>query len=402
MTELVRVPAFVDLHVHFREPGFPEKEDIESGVKAAIMGGYRAVCMMPNTKPVVDNTGTLLEVDRRGREVSGLLRDARNDESSSRNEEISSRNEESIARNEESSASNDEISASKDKTSLRGANATKQSSVSVFAASAMTLDQAGKELVDFDSMDSAITLCRELTGHGVCGITEDGKTLYDYGLMEKVCEAAVRLGLPVMNHAEPEADIIERDIGLARQTGARFHFQHISLAESVELIRAAKEEGLPVTCETAPHYFALTEADADISRQGTNAKMNPPLRTEEDRLSIIDGIIDGTIDCIATDHAPHEAAAKELPFAEAANGIIGLETAFPVSYTLLVMGGLITFERLIELMSIRPAEIISLPPDDIYVGLDLDTPFTIDASAFQSKGRNTPFDGMRVYGRVCR
>ena len=190
---------------------------------------------------------------------------------------------------------------------------------------------------------------------------------------------------------------LQRDIELSKKTGARFHFQHVSLAESLTFIRMAKAEGLPITCETAPHYFALTEEE-----KSTNAKMNPPLRTEKDRLAIIDGIIDGTIDCIATDHAPHEAAAKELPYEEAANGIIGLETAFPVSYTLLVKSGLISFEKLIELMSIRPAEIIGLPPDNKYIELDLETPFTIDASSFRSKARNTPFDGMSVYGKVVR
>ena len=346
MTEILRVPAFVDIHVHFRDPGFPEKENIGSGIGAAIAGGYRAVCMMPNTLPAIDNTDTLLNVDKRGRECSETL----------------------------------------------------NPNVSVLATSAMTLGQLGKELVDFDVMDNADTLCKELTGHGVCGITEDGKTLYDYKLMEKVCEAAVRLGVPVMSHAEPETDITKRDIELARKTGARFHFQHVSLAESVDLIREAKAEGLPVTCETAPHYFALTEAI--IEKKGANAKMNPPLRTENDRLAIIEGIVDGTIDCIATDHAPHEAAVKDVPFEEAANGIIGLETAFPVSYTMLVKSGIISLDRLIELMSTRPAEIIGLPPGNVYAELDLETPFTIDANSFRSKARNTPFDGMKVYGKV--
>ena len=278
--------------------------------------------------------------------------------------------------------------------------ATKKSGVYVFAASAMTIGQAGKELVDFDALDRTDTLCRELTGHGVCGITEDGKTLYDYGLMEKVCEAAVQLGLPIMSHAEPEADIVRRDIGLARKTNARFHFQHISLAESLSLIRGAKAEGLPVTCETAPHYFTLTEADVEL--KATNAKMNPPLRTEKDRLAVIGGLIDGTIDCIATDHAPHEPAAKDLPFEEAANGVIGLETALPISYTVLVKSELISLERFVELMSIRPAEIIGLPREDAFIELDLETPYAIDVSKFRSKARNTPFDGMRVYGRIVK
>jgi len=346
---MMRVPAFVDLHVHFRDPGFPAKEDIESGVKAAAAGGYRAVCMMPNTEPTIDCPRTLLDADRRGAEFGRAC------------------------------------------------------GIHVFAASAMTLGQKGRELVGFEAMDRADTSCRTLTGHGVCGISEDGRTLLDDGLMERVCEEAVRLGLPIMDHAEPETDVIRRDIALAKRTGARFHIQHVSLAESVALIRAAKAEGAPVTCETAPHYFALTESDTAMSRKGVNAKMNPPLRTERDRLSIVEGLLDGTIDCIATDHAPHEAAAKSLPFDAAANGVIGLETAFPVAYTLLVKEGPLCLDDLIRLMSTRPAELIGLPPDEgAWIGLDIETPWVIDAGEFRSKGRNTPFDGMRVYGRVVR
>ncbi|MCL1895277.1 MAG: dihydroorotase [Clostridiales bacterium] len=349
MQGLVRIPAFVDIHVHFREPGFPEKEDIESGAAAAAAGGYRAVCMMPNTRPAIDSPSGLLAVDLKGRECAGAY------------------------------------------------------GVRIFAASAMTLSREGKALVDLDAMDFSDTACRGLTGHGVCGVTEDGDTLRDGALMEQVCTAAVRLGLPVMDHAEPEVEIIRRDIGLAKRTGARFHIQHVSLAESVTLIRAAKAEGVPMTCETAPHYFALTEAETAAERHGANAKMNPPLRTERDRLAILHGLVDGTIDCIATDHAPHEAAAKALPHGEAANGVIGLETAFPVSYTLLVRSGLIPLEGLVRLMAVRPAEIIGLPPEpDSWVEVDLDAKWEIDAGAFRSKGRNTPFDGMRVYGRVVR
>ena len=347
--KLVSVPAFVDVHVHFREPGFTVKEDIESGARAAAAGGFRAVCMMPNTLPSIDEPSVLLEADRRGRECFG------------------------------------------------------DTGVSVLAASAMTRAHEGKALVDFDAMDRADTLRRKLTGHGVCGISEDGKTLHDEELMERVCSAAVRLGLPIMDHAEPETEVIKRDIELAKRTGARFHIQHISLAESVKLLREAKSEGVPVTCETAPHYFALTGEETKPERQGVNAKMNPSLGTERDRLAIIEGLVDGTIDCIATDHAPHEAAAKALPFDAAANGVIGLETAFPVAYTTLVKSGVLTLEDLIRLMSTRPAEIIGLPSatESDYIELDLDTPWEIDADAFLSKGRNTPFAGMRVYGRVC-
>jgi len=349
VNKVVRVPAFVDIHVHFREPGFTEKEDISSGARAAAAGGYRAVCMMPNTNPAIDSPNILLDADLRGRE------------------------------------------------------ARYETGVSTFAASAMTLLQGGIELADYDAMDTTKTICRELTGHGICGISEDGKTLSDEAMMERVCEAAVRLDLPVMDHAEPEAEMIRRDIALAKKTGARFHLQHVSLAESVGLIRAAKAEGVPVTCETAPHYFALTMDAAREGRQGTNAKMNPPLRTERDRMAVIEGLADGTIDCIATDHAPHEAAAKALPFEKAANGVIGLETAFPVAFTALVKSGILRLEDLVRLMSTRPAEIIGLgPADDDYAELDLDAEWEIDPDKFLSKGRNTPFAGMRVFGRVIK
>jgi dihydroorotase len=346
----VRAPGFVDLHVHFRDPGFPGKETVASGLAAAAAGGYACVCMMPNTRPPIDGAEALLAVDAKAAVATTV------------------------------------------------ATATpKAAAVPLcFAVGAMTLGQAGRELADFDAMDAAPTTCRARTGHGVCGISEDGKTLRDAALMERVALAAARLGLPVMDHCEPEEETIARDIELARRTGARFHIQHVSLAGSVALIREAKRAGLPITCETAPHYFAM-------SRETSRAKMNPPLGTEADRLAILEGLIDGTIDCIATDHAPHEAAVKEgLPYDQIANGVIGLETAFPVAYTTLVAGGYLTFEQLIRLMSTRPAEIIGLAPENLgTVLLDLETEYTIDSSTFRSKSRNTPFDGWTVRGRVC-
>jgi dihydroorotase len=344
---LVRAPAFVDLHVHFREPGFAEKETIASGARAAAAGGYRAVCMMPNTRPAIDCAETLMTVDRLGREAG------------------------------------------------------EAGGVHVLAVSAMTIGQAGLELVDLDAMDAAETRCKELTGHGVCGVSEDGKTLADLVLMEEVCLRAARLGLVVMDHAEPEAETIRRDVWLARRTGARVHIQHVSLAESVRLIRDAKAAGAPVTCETAPHYIALTSAA--LREQGADAKMNPPLAAERDRMALIEGLCDGTIDCIATDHAPHEAAAKAGSVDAAANGIVGLETAFPVCYTVLVKGGYMTLDELVRLMATRPAEIIGLPPaDDSYVLLDLSTSYEIDRNTFRTKGRSTPFHGMPVCGRVMQ
>jgi dihydroorotase len=346
---LVRVPAFVDLHVHFREPGYPEKETILSGARAAAAGGYRAVCMMPNTRPPIDSVATLMAADRSGRDA------------------------------EESAGTG----------------------VNVLAVSAMTIGQAGTELVDLGAMDEAETRSKALTGHGVCGVSEDGKTLEDPALMDEICREAARLGIVVMDHAEPEVDTVGRDVRLAGRTGARVHIQHVSLAESVDIIRAAKAAGAPVTCETAPHYLALT-SDA-LREQGADAKMNPPLSQERDRLALIEGLCDGTIDCIATDHAPHEVAAKSGPLTQAANGIVGLETAFAVAYTVLVKGGYLALDDLVRLMATRPAEIIGLPPaDDSYVLVDLDTEYEIDRNTFHSKGRNTPFHGMAVYGRVMQ
>jgi dihydroorotase len=345
--ELVRVPAFVDLHVHFREPGFPEKETIASGARAAAAGGYRAVCLMPNTRPAIDCAETLLAVDRLER-AAGVT-----------------------------------------------------CGVNALAVSAMTIGQTGLELVDLEAMDVAETRCRELTGHGVCGVSEDGKTLGDAVLMEEVCRRAARLGIVVMDHAEPEVETIRRDIALAQRTGARIHIQHVSLAESVRLFRDAKAAGVTVTCETAPHYIALTSAA--LREQGADAKMNPPLARERDRRALIEGLCDGTIDCIATDHAPHEAAAKAGPTELAANGIVGLETAFPVCYTVLVKGGYLTLDDLVRLMETRPAEIIGLPPaEDSYVLLDLETEYEVDKNVFHTKGRSTPFHGMPVYGRVMQ
>ncbi|MDR1796371.1 MAG: dihydroorotase [Clostridiales Family XIII bacterium] len=333
---LTAVPGLVDLHVHFREPGFPQKEDIASGMAAARAGGFACVCMMPNTRPPIDSVETLLAVDAKG---SG-------------------------------------------------------SPCLGLAASAMTIGQAGKELVDFAAMDAAPTLCKELTGHGVCGISEDGMTLADEGLMERVCREAARLDLPVMDHCEPETETILRDIALANRTGARFHIQHVSRKASVAAIRRAKRDGVPVTCETAPHYFALNGS--------SGAKMNPPLGSEEDRLAIIEGLRDGTIDCIATDHAPHEKAVKEgIPYEQVANGVIGLETSLAVSYTTLVAGGYLLLEDLVRLMSTRPAEIIGLPRGALgTLLLDVETEYAIDREGFLSKGRNTPFDGMLVRGRI--
>ncbi|MDR0817504.1 MAG: dihydroorotase [Clostridiales Family XIII bacterium] len=344
-------PAFVDLHVHFRDPGFTDKEDIETGGQAAAAGGFRAVCCMPNTNPAIDSPDTLMYIDEKARRLSP---------------------------------------------------------VAIFAVGALTKGQAGKELADIEAMHDAPTLCRELTGHGICAISEDGRSLYDEDLMRQALLLAKKLNIPLMDHPEPEPEIVRRDIGLARETGARIHLQHISTAEAVDAVRQAKKEGVSITAETCPHYFALTkEAEKKF---GANAKMNPPLGTERDRIAVTEALCDGTIDVIATDHAPHEAALKRLPFAEAPFGIIGLETAFPVSYTVLVKGGYMTAEDLIKLMSTNPAKIIGLRSgvgisagvtgDTGDVTVDLASTYLIDSSKFRSKARNTPFEGMEVTGEI--
>jgi dihydroorotase len=250
--------------------------------------------------------------------------------------------------------------------------------------------------------------------------------------MRRVAREAARLGLIVMDHPEnpslsaggainagavserlglkgapasAEADIVARDIGLAAELGCRIHLQHVSAAESARLIRAAKRSGLPVSAETAPHYFALTEEA--VLRAGSDAKMNPPLRSEADRIAVIEALCDGTIDLIATDHAPHAAAEKRQPLESAPFGIVGLETAFAVGYTTLVLGGYMDLPALIERMSARPAALIGLPRGDLSLGaaadltvFDLNRPYAVDRAGFVSKGRNTPFQGMRVFGRT--
>jgi dihydroorotase len=371
---LIAVPGLVDVHVHFREPGATQKEDIASGSRAAAAGGYTSVCCMPNTKPAVDSVATLCAIDQKGRET-GM--------------------------------------------------------VHVFQTAAMTLGQSGDTLVPLRDMDATTTLCKELTGHGVAGVTEDGRSLMDETLMRQVSILAKELNLPVMDHAEDvslvggcmhegeisaqlglpglpseaEANIVRRDIRLAEETGAHFHLQHISAASSVALIREAKKRLSNLTAETAPHYFALT--DSDVVRLGTMAKMNPPVRTEEDRLAIIEGLKDGTIDMIATDHAPHTEAEKAKPMESAPFGIVGLETGFSLGYTRLVRGGYLTLPQLIGKMCAAPSRLIGLPYETIREGMRADIMifapkenFVVRSEDFFSKGRNTPFEGETLFGRI--
>jgi len=359
-------PGLVDLHVHFREPGGEHKEDIASGSRAAARGGYTTVCCMPNTSPVIDCRELVQLVAGRGREV-GL--------------------------------------------------------VNLLVVGALSNGLKGQQLADFAGM---------LEG-GICALSDDGKTLMDSELMLRAAQRAKELGLLITDHCENhaasaggvlnegevsrrlgvrgipnscEADIVVRDIKLARQTGCRIHLQHISTKESLEHIRRAKREGLPITAETAPHYFSLT--DQAVLTHGTDAKMNPPLRHEADRQAVIQALRDGTLDAIATDHAPHSPAEKAQSLESAPFGVVGLETAFAVSYTTLVLPKLLTLPELLQLMSTGPAKILGRGYEGLTVGapadiavFDLRRPYTIDAGRFASKGRNTPFDGMEVYGRCA-
>ena len=356
---MVTLPAFADLHVHFREPGQTWKETIRSGSMAAARGGYTLVCAMPNLDPVPDSPESLAI------EQAAIDRDA---------------------------------------------------IIKVLPYCSITKGRKGKEIVDFQSLKNSCV-----------AFSDDGSGVQDQNMMREAMRAAAAADVILAAHcedntllkggyihdgryckahghkgicSESEWGQIARDLELAAETGCRYHVCHISTKESVELIRQAKATGVKVTCETAPHY--LTLCDSDLQEDG-RWKMNPPLRSEEDREALIEGLRDGTIDVIATDHAPHSAEEKSKGLQGSAFGIVGLETAFPVLYTKLVRNGIITLERLTEALSTAPRRIFRLPdaPED-RIEVDLDTPYVIDSSTFLSKGRSTPFDGMTVQGKVLK
>ena len=362
------VPGLVDVHVHLREPGFSYKETIKSGTEAAARSGYAAVCAMPNLSPVPEDAATLAQ------ELDLIARGA---------------------------------------------------AIDVLPYGAITRGQKGAKLADMAAMAPY-----------VCGFSDDGHGVQSAELMREAMLEAGRLGRPIAAHCEDNSLLrggyihdgeyaaahghrgicsesewgpIERDIGLLRGTGCAYHVCHISTAESAELIRRAKAEGLDISCETAPHYLLLS--DAELQEDG-RFKMNPPLRGEADRLALIEALRDGTIDMIATDHAPHSAEEKSRGLEKSAYGITGLETAFPVLWTGLVEPGIIGRERLAELMSTAPARRFGIEsgielgkPASLAV-FDVSTTYTIDPAAFASKGRATPFGGRQVRGRcvlnICR
>ena len=349
-------PAFCDVHVHLREPGFFYKETIASGTAAAARGGYSDVFSMPNLNPVPDNKQALdMQLD--------IIK--------------------------------------------------KDAVINVHPYASITVGQKGEELSSFDELFDAIAF------------SDDGRGVQSAEMMKKAMENAKEMGKIIVAHCEDNSLLfggcihdgqfakkngfkgicsesewkpIERDIELVRQTGCKYHVCHISTKESVELIRKAKAEGLDITCETAPHYLILN--DMDLKDEG-RFKMNPPIRSEEDRLALIEGIKDGTIDMIATDHAPHSKEEKAKGLEGSLMGIVGIETAFPLMYTHLVKKGIITLEKLIELMSINPRKRFGLPETEDFCVFDLEEEYEINPDEFLSKGKATPFQGEKVFGR-CR
>lgn len=348
-------PAFCDVHVHFREPGFFYKETVRTGSLSAARGGYTDVCTMPNLKPVPDSIENIkLQLD--------IIE--------------------------------------------------KTAAIRVHPYAAITKGEMGQELVDFeaiapyciafsddgrgvqsaDMMRAAMLKAREL-GKIIAAHCEDN-SLLDGGYIHKG-EYAAKHGHKGIS-SESEWRQIERDLKLAKETGCKYHICHISTAESVELIRKAKAEGVDVTCETGPHYLVLS--DKDLEEDG-RFKMNPPLRSERDRLALIEGIKDGTIDMIATDHAPHSQDEKSRGLEKSLMGVVGLETAFPVLYTYLVKEGIITLERLIELMAVNPRKRFGIEKTNDVCVFALDSEYTVDPNKFMTMGRSTPFAGRRVFGK---
>jgi dihydroorotase len=358
-------PGLIDLHVHLREPGFEDVETVGTGAMAAAAGGFTAVCAMPNTDPPLDNQGAI------GFVIS---------------------------------------------------QAQKAGKARVYPIGTISLGQRGEQLSEFG----------ELLGAGAVAVSDDGKPVMSSHLMRTALEYARTFGIPVADHCEElslaqggvmhdgivatrlglkgipaaaEEIHVARDIILAELTGGHIHLCHMSTRGSVELIRRAKDTGLHVTAEVTPHHFSLTHEACE--GYNTNAKMNPPLREDLDREAIREGIKDGTIDVIATDHAPHHYDAKEREFDDAPNGIIGLETAFGLAVTELVRPGLVSLPDLLHRMSTRPAQVFGLPGGTLTVGapadvvvLDPEAMWKVEPSAFFSRSRNTPFAGRKLHGRA--
>jgi dihydroorotase len=355
-------PGLVDIHVHLRDPGLEYKEDIVSGTRSAVAGGFTSIACMPNTKPVNDNHAI----------TSYILQ-----------------------------------------------KAAREGSCRVFPLASITKGMAGESLTEMGELKEA----------GCCAVSDDGVPVSNSEMMRRAMEYARPFGLAVATHAEDlalvgsgvmnegpvstelglkgipwvsEDSATVRDVMLAEMTGCRLHVCHVSTKGAVEIVRQAKKRGVPVTCEAAPHHFTLTEEA--VRGYNTNAKMNPPLRSEEDRQAVLAGLADGTIDAIATDHAPHHIDEKNVEFNLAMNGVVGLETALPLSLKL-VRDGVIDLHRMIELLTCGPARALNLPVGTLEVGSDADVSvidpeflWTVDAQQLASKSKNTPFDGWQMQG----
>ncbi len=364
-TALTVMPSFLDLHTHLREPGFCAKEDIESGLKAAAAGGYFGVLAMPNTSPTVDNE-FVLEYVKNKADKAGY-------------------------------AKMFPIAAITQ--GLEGDKLTEMFKLSESGAVAFSND--GNPVSQSQTMLLAMKYAK--TKNLLIISHSEDKSLSAGGVMNEG-KVSCKLGLSGITRAAEEVGIA-RDIILAETTGCRLHIAHVSTKGAVQLVRDAKKRGVKISAETCPHYFAGTEEL--VGKYNTFAKVNPPLREEEDRLAVIEGLKDGTIDAIATDHAPHTLEEKNREFDVAPFGISGLETAFPLSYTVLVKSGILTLKKLAELMSINPCKIAGIDIPEIKIGnkanitlCDLNKKFKINPDNFFSKGKNTPFKGKEVYGKV--
>lgn len=358
------MPGFIDLHVHLREPGFEYKETIETGSKAAARGGVTSICPMPNTKPVIDSPES----------VKDLLKRA------------------------------------------------DCSPVHILPIGACTIGQEGKELADIEGMKDA----------GIVALSEDGKSVMDSALFRKSLKEAARLDLPMFSHCEDKAlveggvmnkgqkaeelglpgitnsvedVIVARDIIMSKEAGNRLHLCHCSTADSVVLVEMAKKQGLPVSAEVCPHHFTMS--DDEITEDNGRFKMNPPLRNRADVDALKEGLKTGIMEVISTDHAPHGKEEKDQSMLKAPFGIVGLETSFALGYTELVDKGVLTLSQLVEKMSVNPAKVLGIDKGNLAPGkaadiviADITKEYKIDSSKFVSKGKNTPFDGKKVKGRV--
>ena len=357
-------PGLVDMHCHLRDPGQEYKEDIETGTKSAAMGGITSVACMPNTKPVTDNEAVVTYIKSKAKEVGY---------------------------------------------------------VNVYPIGAISKGLKGEELAEIGELKFA----------GAVAISDDGRPVVGSGLMRRAMEYADMFDMTVISHCEDieladgghmnegymstylglrgitraaEEVMVSRDIIIADATGTAIHIAHVSTRGSVELVRQAKKRGVRVTCETCPHYFTLTEKAVD--GYNTNAKMNPPLRTDDDVEAIKEGLKDGTIDCIVTDHAPHHIDEKNCEFALAMNGIVGFETSLGLGLEYLVKPEVLTINELIEKMSVNPSRILGLNKGNLTIGnaaditiFDPEKEWTVDVSSFQSKSKNSPYDGFKLCGK---